>query len=127
MPLRASPDPPCHECIPLLITAPVKLLTHAMLMFQNECLGELSYEATPAVILMAGILVSFLAEHSVQQILLWRSAKKQRSLGIVGDAEISAELVNVAILEAGIIFHSLRRSSTATLRHSRRVLTWPWL
>ncbi|GAB1317470.1 high-affinity Zn(2+) transporter zrt1 [Madurella fahalii] len=91
----------------IISTAFVHLLTHAILMFQNECLGELSYEATPAVILMAGIFVSFLAECCVQQILMWRSAKKRKTLENIVGAEISADLVNVVILEAGIIFHSL--------------------
>lgn len=93
-------------------------------MFQNECLGGLPYEATPAVILMAGIFMSFLAEYSVEQILLWRSAKKRDNSE---DTAISAELVNVAILEAGIIFHSLRklRAISRTLGPNRRTLTPP--
>ncbi|KAK3295547.1 putative ZIP zinc transporter [Chaetomium fimeti] len=92
----------------VISTAFVHLFTHGILMFQNECLGKLSYEATPAVILMAGVFVSFLADYSVQQILLWRSTKKGDTTDENGgNSTISAELVNVAILEAGIMFHSL--------------------
>ncbi|KAH6636142.1 hypothetical protein F5144DRAFT_488146 [Chaetomium tenue] len=92
----------------IISTAFVHLFTHGVLMFQNECLGKLSYEATPAVILMAGVFVSFLADYSVQQILLWRSAKKgDTAEEDLGKPAVSAELVNVAILEAGIMFHSL--------------------
>ena len=87
----------------------MKLFTHGVLMFQNECLGKLSYEATPAVILMAGVFVSFLADYSVQQILLCRSTKKGGTDEDQGKSAVSAELVNVAILEAGIMFHSLRK------------------
>jgi zinc transporter 1/2/3 len=95
-------------------------------MFQNECLGKLSYEATPAVILMAGVFVSFLADYSVQQILLWRSTKK----GDTADEAprkpaVSAELVNVAILEAGIMFHSLRKPKpTRPLKHKSVTYLW---
>ncbi|KAH6850111.1 hypothetical protein B0I37DRAFT_105672 [Chaetomium sp. MPI-CAGE-AT-0009] len=93
----------------IISTAFVHLFTHGVLMFQNECLGKLSYEATPAVILMAGVFVSFLADYSVQQILLWRSTRKGGTPDEnPGSSAISAELVNVAILEAGIMFHSLR-------------------
>jgi zinc transporter 1/2/3 len=89
----------------------MKLFTHAILTFENECLGGLSYEATPAVILMIGIFVSFVIEYAVQQVLLWRSTKKPETVEeSLEDTMISAELVNVAILEAGIIFHSLRKS-----------------
>lgn len=95
-------------------------------MFQNECLGKLSYEATPAVILMAGVFVSFLADYSVQQILLWRSTKKGDTADEnMGNSAVSAELVNVTILEAGIMFHSLRKSKPSRLlKHESVTYLW---
>ncbi|KAK8068788.1 Zip-domain-containing protein [Apiospora phragmitis] len=63
----------------VISTAFVHLFTHASLMFANKCLGDLDYEATPAVILMAGVFVSFIVD----------------------------ELVNIFVLESGILFHSL--------------------
>ncbi|KNG87087.1 putative ZIP Zinc transporter [Aspergillus nomiae NRRL 13137] len=46
----------------ILSTAFVHLYTHANLMFTNECLGELDYEATTSAVVMAGIFLSFLTE-----------------------------------------------------------------
>jgi solute carrier family 39 (zinc transporter), member 1/2/3 len=96
-----------------------QLFTHGILQFQNECLGEVSYEAIPAIILMVGIFVSFLADYVVQQILEWRSTQKGDIPGdSTGNTVVSAELVNVAILEAGIIFHSLRKSTPTIVKDS---------
>ncbi|KAK4099320.1 hypothetical protein N658DRAFT_517408 [Parathielavia hyrcaniae] len=89
----------------IMSTAFVHLFTHAILQFQNECLGGLSYEATPAVILMAGIFVSFLADYLVHEMVAWRATRK--GYMHVPEGDVSAELANVAILEAGIVFHSL--------------------
>ncbi|THC94470.1 hypothetical protein EYZ11_006035 [Aspergillus tanneri] len=57
----------------ILSTAFVHLYTHANLMFSNECLGELEYEATTSAIVMAGILLSFLTEYIGHRILLARA------------------------------------------------------
>ncbi|EAQ91383.1 hypothetical protein CHGG_03318 [Chaetomium globosum CBS 148.51] len=52
-----------------------------------------------------GVIISTAFVH---QILLWRSAKKgDTAEEDPGKPAVSAELVNVAILEAGIMFHSL--------------------
>jgi solute carrier family 39 (zinc transporter), member 1/2/3 len=73
------------------------LFTHANLMFTNECLGELEYEATTAGILMAGIFIAFSIEY-----LGHRLAAKFWSRNQYND-----EVVSILVLEAGIIFHSI--------------------
>jgi zinc transporter 1/2/3 len=47
----------------IISTAYVHLLTHAQLMFSNECLGALGYEATATAIVMAGIFLAFCFEY----------------------------------------------------------------
>lgn len=79
-------------------------------MFENECLGELKFEGTAASILMAGLFLSFLVDYAGQRLARWHAAKKTTSLdgGSPSQVTTSTELVNVTLLEAGIIFHSLR-------------------
>ncbi|TLD12253.1 uncharacterized protein PgNI_03620 [Pyricularia grisea] len=86
----------------ILSTAFVHLYTHAQLMFANECLGELEYEATTSAIVIAGIFLSFLVEFIGKRIVLARMA---RSPGTV--SRLSPETVSVFVLETGIIFHSI--------------------
>lgn len=69
-------------------------------MFTNECLGELEYEGTTAAVTMAGLFLAFIIETSSHRI-----AEKFWSRSQYND-----EVVGVAVLEAGIIFHSLRKS-----------------
>ena len=84
-------------------------------MFQNECLGELSYEATSAAIVMAGIFLSFLIEYAGIRLIQWHESKARA--GSIEDADALAkhpgarttDMVNVSVLEAGVIFHSLRK------------------
>ncbi|KAK4234985.1 putative metal ion transmembrane transporter protein [Achaetomium macrosporum] len=93
----------------IISTAFVHLLTHAQLMFQNECLGELAYESTAAAILMAGIFLSFLVEYAGNRLIQWHEAKA-RSVSVETAAQVAApktDMVNITVLEAGIIFHSL--------------------
>lgn len=67
-------------------------------MFTNECLGELGYEATTAAIVMAGLFLAFTIENASHRLArkVWTSS------------QYNDEVVGVAVLEAGIIFHSLR-------------------
>ncbi|KAF3070665.1 Zinc-regulated transporter 2 [Daldinia childiae] len=81
----------------IISTAFVHLFTHAQLMFTNECLGELGYEATTAAIVMAGMFFAFVIESSTHRLAQRFWAKTQ----------YNSEVVGVAVLEAGIIFHSL--------------------
>ena len=84
-------------------------------MFQNECLGELAYESTSSAILMAGLFLSFLIEYAGNRLIQWHEAKaKAGSVEATGHAEAPAartDMVNIAVLEAGVIFHSLRKPS----------------
>ncbi|KAF5010753.1 hypothetical protein FDECE_3108 [Fusarium decemcellulare] len=93
----------------IISTAFVHLFTHASMMFGNECIGELNYEATTAAIVMAGLFISFLIEFLVHRAMRWQASKKSES----GETFMSpkaiekAEMANISIMEAGIIFHSL--------------------
>ncbi|KAH6853230.1 hypothetical protein B0I37DRAFT_2273 [Chaetomium sp. MPI-CAGE-AT-0009] len=96
----------------IISTAFVHLYTHATLMFTNECLGELAYEATSSAILMAGIFLSFLVEYSGSRLVQWHAEKSKPSVvesAGHGHAAPAArtDMVNIAVLEAGVIFHSL--------------------
>ncbi|KAI0112748.1 Zip-domain-containing protein [Hypoxylon sp. NC0597] len=81
----------------IIATAFVHLLTHAQLMFTNECLGELEYEATAAAIVMGGLFFAFVVENTSHRVAQKLSAGTQ----------YNDEVVGVAVLEAGIIFHSI--------------------
>jgi zinc transporter 1/2/3 len=109
-------------------------------MFANHCLGGLKYEATTAAIVMAGIVISFVPEYVGARIFLWRLPKHSApasptpeqthdAKGAAGnEAAVSHHLIHsgdaqeqspalqklkVNIMEAGIIFHSLRKSIAA--------------
>lgn len=108
-------------------------------MFGNECLGELRYESTTAAIFLVGLVLSFLVDYLGARFILWRQNKRTGSdteassaepydaktqpsstpehtqshvnqldahVHTHGDAD---EKLNVLVLEAGIIFHSLRK------------------
>ncbi|KAF5664484.1 zinc-regulated transporter 1 [Fusarium heterosporum] len=93
----------------IISTAFVHLFTHASMMFGNACLGELLYEATTAAIVMAGLFISFLIEFCVHRAMRWQAAKKAEtdSVTLSPKAIEKAEMANISIMEAGIIFHSL--------------------
>lgn len=56
----------------IIATAFVHLLTHANLMFSNECLPPLKYEATTTAIAMAGAFIAFLVEYLGHRLAGWR-------------------------------------------------------
>ncbi|KIW07394.1 hypothetical protein, variant [Verruconis gallopava] len=113
----------------IVSTAFVHLYTHATLMFENECLGELSYEATTSAIIMAGILLSFAIEYCSRRILTWRQSERAPAESEEGDLANKsqarealatvrrrhhgfgslkeADKLSVSVLEAGLIFHSV--------------------
>ncbi|OAA49597.1 Zinc/iron permease [Metarhizium rileyi] len=92
----------------IISTAFVHLFTHASLMFNNKCIGDLGYEGTTSAILMAGIFLSFLVEYIGQRIVLNRTkstamlTREQQA-----HALLSTEVVSILVMEAGILFHSL--------------------
>ncbi|KAH3007612.1 hypothetical protein KXV73_008399 [Aspergillus fumigatus] len=94
----------------ILSTAFVHLYTHANLMFTNECLGELEYEATTSAVVMAGIFLSFLFEYIGHRIIL---ARATRTTGQPTAAAAAADPTNpntklsVLVMEAGVVFHSI--------------------
>jgi zinc transporter 1/2/3 len=96
----------------IISTAFIHLFTHANLMFQSECLGELAYESTAAAILMGGIFISFLVEYAGLRLIQWHAAKAA-SAGVESNglspsvAAAKSEMINITVLEAGVIFHSL--------------------
>lgn len=78
-------------------------------MFTNECIGDLGYEGTTSAVVMAGIFLSFVVEYIGQRIVSNKIrseaalTRKERS-----NALLSSEVVSILVMEAGIIFHSLR-------------------
>lgn len=113
-------------------------------MFANHCLGGLKYEATTAAIVMAGIVLSFVPEYVGARIFLWRQSKHTVSACPTPDqdhdpktvetnaAPVSHHLIHsgdahtqspalqklkVNIMEAGIIFHSLRKCPAGDIRN----------
>ncbi|KAK3295549.1 uncharacterized protein B0H64DRAFT_148401 [Chaetomium fimeti] len=99
----------------IMSTALVHLFTHAELMFGNECLGELKYEATTAAILMAGLFISFLIEYLGFRFVksqAKKSAAVQTMEGVAVPMQSlrSLEMVSVYVMEAGVIFHSMSES-----------------
>jgi zinc transporter 1/2/3 len=113
-------------------------------MFGNECLGELAYEGTTAAVFMAGLFLSFLVDYLAARFLLWRQGKRvaggtEARTALKGSDEVPAatpnpvathmdergahmhgnldERLSVLVLEAGIIFHSLRTYFLSTAQH----------
>lgn len=123
-------------------------------MFANHCLGGLKYEATTASIVMAGIILSFIPEYVGARIFLWRLSKHttsaaptppEQSLDPKGaeasEAHVShhfihsgnahaqspaLQKVKVNIMEAGIIFHSLRKSCISNIRDALLTSSSDW-
>ncbi|KAJ5389740.1 uncharacterized protein N7496_000808 [Penicillium cataractarum] len=121
----------------IIATAFVHLYTHASLMFTNECLGELDYEATTSAVVMAGIFLAFLFEYIGHRVTTARAAKagtspsepsssqessrkedvpphQQVTLAHVGhthgpplDLTKPITKFSVLVMEAGILFHSI--------------------
>lgn len=73
-------------------------------MFESKCLGELKYEATTSAIVMAGLFVSFLVELITESFVLSRLRTKESNVTLSSDTSATSLLV----MEAGIIFHSIR-------------------
>ncbi|KAJ0417924.1 ZIP zinc transporter-domain-containing protein [Aspergillus carlsbadensis] len=59
----------------ILSTGFVHLYTHADLMFSNDCLTGIEYEATTSAIVMAGIFLSFLTEYIGHRYMVARAAR----------------------------------------------------
>lgn len=117
----------------IISTAFVHLYTHATLMFANGCLGKLSYEATTSAIVMAGILIAFPVEYCGRRLVVWRQNKHSPTSSETGTMpenahakEVSPSVshgqhgfgaikaidkLSVVVLEAGLVFHSVRKSS----------------
>lgn len=107
----------------IISTALVHLITHAQLMFSNDCV-TMDYESTATAIVMAGLFIGFLANFISIRVMLARKKRIEgftdrnsdedvkevhgHSHGEVAIAEDgSLDKVSVLMLEAGIIFHSV--------------------
>ncbi|USW48516.1 Putative zinc/iron permease [Septoria linicola] len=116
----------------IISTAFIHLYTHADLMFSNECIGTLGYEGTTSAIVMAGIFICFLIEYIGTRFVASRHshegdlpahAQNVRDKGTQSpnaseetrDAFMAMDhhhggannKLSVAVMEAGIIFHSV--------------------
>jgi solute carrier family 39 (zinc transporter), member 1/2/3 len=85
-------------------------------MFGNKCLGELGYEATTSAVLMAGLFLSFIVEYAGHRVVNSKvKAAEALSQAEKSKATLSTEVVSILVMEAGIIFHSLRKSSSQVM------------
>ncbi|KAL5314525.1 hypothetical protein ACEPPN_017165 [Leptodophora sp. 'Broadleaf-Isolate-01'] len=120
----------------IISTAFVHLLTHAEMQFANECLGPLVYEGTTTAIAMAGVLLSFFVEYIGNRLVARRNAcavpavdseqfsetspkgsthsapsPPDTSIAALGHAHSNAmhpeSHFSVAVMESGIVFHSI--------------------
>ena len=104
-------------------------------MFESECLHGMQYEATAAAILLAGLFVTFLLEYIAHRFIVRRNTLS--SNGNDGDGgsprpekmaansvitpghdihaatgyERANSAVNVVMMEAGVIFHSICKTN----------------
>ncbi|KAI5964988.1 ZRT1 [Candida margitis] len=114
----------------IISTALVHLMTHAFLMWSNECI-HLAYEGTGASITMAGIFIAFAVEYVAYRFLSHRLSKlsnikensseddaatniatktvsdEEDTVSLHGSYKAMHDKLSVAILEAGIVFHSI--------------------
>lgn len=60
----------------IISTAFVHLYTHAYLMFTNNCLTGINYEATTSAVVMAGLFVAFLVEYVGYRFVMSKGQKK---------------------------------------------------
>lgn len=84
-------------------------------MFTNECLGELQYEATTSAIVIAGILLAFLAEYIGHRLVLANTAKTEDT----GNSHPPAETFsgNEASLKASSAAHPQTDRTLLQLGH----------
>lgn len=103
----------------IISTAFVHLITHAELMWSNECLSSLTYEATSSAITMAGIFLAFLVEYIGHRLFgshhhqskVENSSDDDKEANIVqveSDVEnLGSNNTSVVTMELGIVFHSI--------------------
>lgn len=121
----------------IISTAFVHLITHANLMWGNDCMGELQYESTGTAITMAGIFLAFLIEYIGHRAVQWRSNSlksndKLEHNSSLPNSEVDStekatakatnsevhnhhehallmpkDKVSVLMMEMGIVFHSI--------------------
>ncbi|KAI4111312.1 MAG: hypothetical protein LQ345_006831 [Seirophora villosa] len=99
----------------IISTAFVHLFTHANLMFANECLGTLQYEATTTAIVIAGAFLTFLLQYSSFRLYEARSrsvasmsgASHTESMNVIGVTLVVAGDSFYRILLVVIIFHQM--------------------
>ncbi|KAF9269664.1 ZIP zinc/iron transport family [Marasmius fiardii PR-910] len=106
----------------ILCTALVHLLYHSFIMFNNSCMADnIEYEATAPTLALAAVLLTFFIDYAMHTYIRRNSKAeeaqtiKEKSSKTQSDSSVSQgpvpssrqEIVNVQLLEAGIIFHSI--------------------
>ncbi|CAG8888568.1 unnamed protein product [Penicillium egyptiacum] len=121
----------------IIATAFIHLYTHANLMFTNDCLGELEYEATTSAVVVAGIFIAFLLEYIGHRMVVSRNSKNNSAENVPSESESQQtqpkenghspeqqhttlaglghshgvvgpnSKFSVMVMEAGILFHSI--------------------
>lgn len=78
----------------IISTAFVHLITHANLMWVNDCIGDVGYEATGAAITMAGLFLAFIIEYVANRLMQWRNSTLQQKDTIEAGPELSTVSAN---------------------------------
>ncbi|KUM61210.1 hypothetical protein ACN42_g5905 [Penicillium freii] len=93
----------------IIATGFIHLYTHANLMFTNECLGELEYEATTSAVVVAGIFIAFLLEYIGHRVIVARNSKRNPT------ETVSSESVSQQTQQKGQNDHSPDEQQQCTL------------
>jgi zinc transporter 1/2/3 len=114
-------------------TDQTQLFTHAELFFSNDCIEGIEYEATAGAILIAGLFTTFIIEYvahrwidrkrhmfertSTPQSTVQKDATEANLSEASSNEEHFASkslTLNTAVMEAGIIFHSICKDISRT-------------
>ncbi|KAK7047150.1 hypothetical protein VNI00_006815 [Paramarasmius palmivorus] len=105
----------------ILCTALIHLLYHAFVMFNNSCVADkLHYEPVAPAVALAAIFLTFIIDYAMHRYIREHQVPKNSpemtgKTQSISESETSTErpisarqeIVNVQMLEAGIIFHSI--------------------
>ena len=121
-------------------TDQTQLFTHAELFFSNDCIEGIEYEATAGAILIAGLFTTFIIEYVAHRWIDRKrhmfertstpqsTAQKDATEANLSEASSNEEhfaskslTLNTAVMEAGIIFHSIRKRHLITFGSNNKL------
>ncbi|RKF55755.1 Zinc-regulated transporter 1 [Golovinomyces cichoracearum] len=113
----------------IIATAFIHLLTHAMLMFANPCLGQLKYESTATSIAMAGAFIAFLVDYISHRLAQWHRAKASSEI-IESEKDLSNDSSKDVYVKASAIIPEALNLTSCSHHNSGNVtvgLTNHWV